>query len=153
MGALLFEHPLRKHHELALLRQRLAQFGEKGLVIPHADHVGAGLGARGEAGLVFLAVTLERRELVLHLLQVALRDAHTLGPFALGLRRGLLHDVEPFGAFHEPALLAGAAANSCRREFTASACPTRCSMPCVRNFCIAGHSSMAASIRGSLPFW
>ena len=114
----------------------------------------AGAGARGKAVFVFAAVLLQRRELLLHLDQVTLGGADALGAFALGARGGLLHDLETFGSLHAPAFgLVAAPANNCRSACTASAWPTRCSMGCMRNFCIAGHSSMAASMRGSLPFW
>jgi hypothetical protein len=126
----------------------------KGLEIAHADDVGAGAGARGKAVLVFAAVLLQRRELLLHFDQVPFGGAHPFGAFALGARRDLLDDIEPLGAFHTAAFCLGVTdANSWRRAFTASVCVTRCSMGCMRNFCIAGHSSMAVSMRGSLPFW
>jgi len=141
-------------HEFSLLRQCLAEACQEGLEITHAHHVDAATGARGETRFVFAAIALERRELLLHLDQVALGGADPFSPFALGTRRGLLDYVETVGTFHAGAFWSGGAlANSWRSALTASWCPTRWSMGCTRNFCMAGHNSMAASMRGSLPFW
>src|SRR6187401_767828 len=142
----------RLRHDFALLRQGFAEPREEGVEIAHADHVHTASGPGREAGFVFAAVFLERRELLLHLGQVPLGRAHAFGAFALGAGRGLLDHVESFGSFHA-ALPGGTLANNWRSALTASAWLTRCSMGCMRNFCIAGHNSMAVSMRGSLPRW
>jgi hypothetical protein len=84
---------LRRRHQLALLRHGLAQLGEEGLEIAHADHVGAGAAACGEAASVFAAVFLQRREFLLHFDQVRFSGTHPFCAFALGARRNLLDDI------------------------------------------------------------
>ena len=153
VGALGIERIARQRHIFTLLHHRLAERARKVWKsrMPTTSRPAPALAAKPVS--YSSRYFLERRELLLHLGQVALGGADALGAFALGARRGLLNHVETFGTLHAGALPAGAPANNWRSAFTASVWLTRCSMGCMRNFCIAGHSSMAVSMRASLPRW
>ena len=90
---------------------------------------------------VFVAVALERHELLLGLDGIALGFGQAFGAFALVARRrpaGRDRAGRRGSRGTPERLAASASANICASARTLSAWPTRSLMPCCRNFCIFG---------------
>jgi len=152
LSGLLPTHLFRIAFADGALQQRLllpdgfAEPRQKRLVIAQSAGGNALPGALCELLLVLQPVPLQFLQLGLGFPDTAIESADALRQTPLGVADDLLNRLQAFGAIHSSPITDFRAARL-------SPYPTFSCMSCCRKRCMVGHRAIAASMRGSLPFW
>ncbi len=142
--------------ELRLLLHRLAEPDHESLEIAQARGTDARARTRLELIRVALLIRLELLKLVLALRDIPFACGEGLRALLLDVGNNAFHRLHSFGSFH--LFVSAGAGGGAFSGFNTSASEamlacrlTSSWMSCARNFCMRGHSAMAASTRGSVP--